>query len=808
MERWIQKYFTGETGNDIAGLHFAWGGPLGGFLALGLLCLLTGAVGVYTWRRLGGRMPRRERVTVTLLRSGVVALTLFLLFDPSLVGQRINPGEQAVALLFDDSRSMRIAGGDGRSAGERLRAAWRGPGARVEEQLRKRFQLVHYGVGVGAERIDDASSLEFGQPVSNLSGAIEGVLNDLAGADVAAVVLLSDGVQQPDPTMDLDALAAAGVPVYTVSANAGGAWRDLELSGLSVKRSSFDKSPVTVTMRVAASGLDGETLVAEVLDGENPVAAETFRAAGGTAVHEARLEFIPTRQEWITYRARVRHGSADDKTGLLPDRDRIAQNNERSFLVDNRAKEYRILYLSGSPTWENKFYRRAVEADKQLRVTTLVRISRAEKTFVFRGNRGNLTNPLFQGFDDSMKDQPRYDEAVFLRLGPDGSELTTGYPDEPEALFPFHLVIWGDIEHNFFSTTQLELTRNFVMKRGGTLLLMGGPRSFAEGGFGNTIIDAMLPVVLRAAKPGDLEEVTTQPFTVTPSADGLFSGAWMLDPAPERNRELWESLSNLYGLNSFALTRAGASVMATVSAPNAENDGQPFFAIQQYGEGRCAVMATGQTWPWHMGTPEGDTRYERLWRQLTRALVDGVPEPVVLRTKAEEYPVDEPIELEFLVRDKRFAPRETLRMSLTLTGPAGETRALDVEESIQETGVYSARFTPETPGAYGLTLSAVDEAGEVVGTLDERLSVVPDLREFHNARSDGEALRRLAEATGGRHFELDELEQLADHIPVRAIKEPNEELQRWRLWHWPPFLAVLLTFLTAEWYLRRKKGQP
>lgn len=806
IERFLQSYVTGTDGAGVTGLHFAFG-ALGWIPAVILLCLATAAAGIYAWRRLGARVRKKDRVVLTTLRAGAVALTLFLLLDPSLVGRRVQPGEQMVALLFDDSMSMRIAGGDGASRGERLQQAYRDAGADAEERIRARFPVVRYGFGLGVERLDAVDALAFDQPVSDPFSAVDGALSDLAGAEVAAVVLFSDGVPQPTGEEAIERVAARGVPVFTVGVGTAEAWRDVELAGLSVKRSNFDKSPVVATVRAEASGLDKEPLVAEILDQGRVVASEEFQASGSEAVHEARLEFVPTRKEWIAYEARVRHRNADKETGALPSRDRVEENNRRAFLVDNRDKEYRILYLTGSPTWENKFYRRALEADKQLRVTSLVRISRAEKTFVFRGSGSSMTNPLFQGFDDSLPDQPRYDEAVFLRLGPDGSELTTGYPDQPEDLFGFHLVIWGDIEHNFFSSAQLELTRAFVLKRGGTLLLLGGPRSFAEGGFGNTVIDGMLPVVLRATRPGARFEATTQPFEVRPTEEGVHNGAWVLDPSPERNREMWEGLLGLFGLNRFTLTRAGASVMATVSAPDSESDGQPFFAIQPYGEGRCAVLATGQTWPWHMREPEEDSRFDRLWRQITRSLVEGVPEPVALRAKSEEYPAGEPADLEFVVRDARFVPREGLRLEVRMTTPGGESQVLEVEESLREAGVYTSRFVPEGAGSYAVSLSAVDETGAVVGALDERLTVVPDLREYRNAQYNPVFLRRLAEATGGRHFELNELEQLADYIPVRDLEVPNAELERWRLWHWPPFLVLLTVLLSAEWYLRRKKGQ-
>ena len=57
-----------------------------------------------------------------------------------------------------------------------------------------------------------------------------------------------------------------------------------------------------------------------------------------------------------------------------------------------------------------------------------------------------------------MQDQPRYDEAVFLRFGVDESELAKGYPFDAEELFRYDLIIWADIEFDFFSPDHIELT--------------------------------------------------------------------------------------------------------------------------------------------------------------------------------------------------------------------------------------------------------------------------------------------------------------------------------------------------------------
>lgn len=808
MLQLLQTLFIGDGETAVTGLSFAFTGPLDTRSAL--LALVTAMAGTawFMWRKLS-RLHLKHRVILTLLRTVVAGLALFLLLDPALLGHRILPGEQVVALLFDDSRSMTIPDSEGVSRGERLKQAYQRAGQSFESDLKAKFRVARFAAGATAIHTDSVHELTFAQPTSDLVGSIGAAYRDLAGATVAAVVLFSDGVQQPAGRFASDAFTSLGVPVHTVGLEAADAWRDLELARLSVKRSNLDKTPISVSATIESAGLGDEQALVEILDGDGAVAAsQNISIPADGSQQEIRLEWTPVKRDWLAYKARVRHADADPVTGWLPEKDRIAQNDARTFIVDNREKEYRVLYLTGSPTWENKFYRRALEEDRQIKVTSLVRISRAEKTFFFRGNQSSLVNPLFQGTETGLAVQPRYDEAVFLRLGPGGSTLTTGYPSLPEDLYPFHMVIWGDIEHNFFSTDQLELTRSFVLKRGGSLLLLGGPRSFAEGGFGNTLIDEMLPVVLRAVRPGVSDAVSTLPFSITPTSEGLLSGAWLLDPAPERNRELWSTLPVLYGLNAFSLTRAGAGVMATAWAPDTDQDSQPFFSVQDYGEGRCAVMATGQLWPIHMHSPDGNDSFGRLWRQVTRTLVDGVPEPVVLRGKADEYPVNEPVNLAFLVRDSQFVPRDGLRVEVRLTRPDGAAENLDVEESLREVGVYAAHFTPGVDGVHTLRLVATDASGSEVGALEEKLSVVPDLREFRNAQADSGFLRSVAQMTGGRHVDLANFGELLGHITPRPVKAPDTELHRWPLWHWPPFLVLFLLLLLSEWFLRRRRGQP
>ncbi|MDP6039517.1 MAG: glutamine amidotransferase, partial [Candidatus Latescibacteria bacterium] len=462
---------------------------------------------------------------------------------------------------------------------------------------------------------------------------------------------------------------------------------------------------------------------------------------------------------------------------------------------------FRILHFSGRPNWESKFVRRSLQGAPQLALSSLIRISGAERKFVFRGRDATMANPLFEGFDDQALNAPRYDEAVFIRIGVAESELAVGYPLEASELFRYHLVIWGDIERDFFSLGHLELTREFVAKRGGSFLMLGGPKAFAEGGWTHSAIEPMLPVVLGSA--GNHDDVA---FKTKPTIEGLLSGVWSLDEDAATNAEKWANLSALYGVNAFASVRAGATVMAKVEAESEAADGQPLFAWQRYGEGLSAVLATGETWPWQMMEDIADATHERFWRQLTRLLATRVPEPVTMVDGGEDAVVEEVRLLKFMVRDSLFEPREGLAVEVQVTGADGGIVNLPVSESIAEMGAYTATLQAKEAGLYHVALTARDAEKTEVGRLDAAVLAQADDREFLSPRYNPDFLKRLASHTGGQFLTLNELDQLAEKIPW--TDSAHARLDRFPLWHRPPFYVVIVLLLCAEWYLRRTQGEP
>ena len=169
---------------------------------------------------------------------------------------------------------------------------------------------------------------------------------------------------------------------------------------------------------------------------------------------------------------------------------------------------------------------------------------------------------------------------------------------------------------------QRELIREFVDRRGGGLLLLGGRFSLADGGWGVSSLADLLPVVLPDAK----NTFHVDPATVELTPAGVDSNITRLVDDPAANAERWKKLPYLMDYQEPGVPKPGAAVLADM---NVQGRKMPLLVTENYGRGRTAVLATSGTWRWQMNLPVGDPTHTLFWQQLLRWLVTDSPGHVV-----------------------------------------------------------------------------------------------------------------------------------------------------------------------------------
>lgn len=97
------------------------------------------------------------------------------------------------------------------------------------------------------------------------------------------------------------------------------------------------------------------------------------------------------------------------------------------------------------------------------------------------------------------------EKALQRALGRIGLDVTTGgsaiLPSEQVELEKYQVLILSDVPANDFTPSQLDMIERFV-RDGGGLAMIGGPRSYAPGGYYETAVEKVLPVTCDVVEKG------------------------------------------------------------------------------------------------------------------------------------------------------------------------------------------------------------------------------------------------------------------------------------------------------------------
>lgn len=770
---------------------------LGGAIALSAIAIL---VLVWSYRR-GGASSWLRVFAATLKGIGIVALTVCLI-EPLFTGTRPRPGSNLFLIVTDNSRSLQLADkGQTQSRGQLMRQRLAADIPWLT-RMGQDFDVRRYVFDTHLRPIKAFDELTLEGEASSLNNALGALSDRFKGQPVAGILLLTDGNATD---MEGTAFQAKGMPpVYPVVIGSDSGMVDLSVTQVSVTQTNFEASPVTITATVEGRAIPGNKIGLRLLDeaGKEIERRDVAKTADGQPIVE-RFLLRPEKSGISFYTVQTFLPGEEKLTAGSASREATLANNRRLVTVDRGGGPFRVLYVSGRPNWEFKFLRRALAEDDEVQLLGLVRIAKREPKFKFLSRSGERTNPLFRGFGNQADEQAeQYDQPVLLRLGiKDKDELLSGFPKSFEDLAKYHAVVLDDIEAAFFTQEQMSLLQQFVSRRGGGLLMLGGKDSFVEGGYQRAAIGEMLPVYLDRADP--LTEPGQHRLVLT--REGWLQSWVRVRSNEEDEKKRLAAMPEFNSLNHVRAIKPGASVLAEVTSP--EGTHRPALVAQQFGRGRTAAMLIGDLWRWNLRRADPtESDLDRSWRQTVRWLVSDVPGRVEVESKRILSGVMPAVQVLVRVRDEKFEPLDNANVTLQVQTPDNKKIDLTAESSNLAPGQYSALFAPRAAGAYRARIAVTAADGSEVGQREIGWAIEPQTEEFRTLAVNNPLLNTIAHDTGGEVISADNLDGFVTSLPNRKI--PNIETWTYPLWHQSSVFMLAIGCLIAEWGLRRWKGMP
>lgn len=789
----------------------------------------------FFYRREAGRLGRRKRIALGLLRVTSILLVLAALFGPYAETIEGEYYKRHLVLCIDTSGSMgiketyaanpdlakgiRSAAGypAGADLGQRdrltlakdLLAADRG----YLEQLLDRFHVHVYAFGSGCASVfepreGETSAASLDRLVRELpkltadgtATRIGSALRDLVrtfhakNEPVAGVLLFTDGRQTggPGPVDEAAEAKRYEMPVFPVAMGDPSAAVNIGVSRIDAPEVALAGDEVFFTATVHARGLQGTRgLVAEMVD-PNGV------SLGSILDEPVYVDLLDNDQP---VKASFRHtfdkpGRYTLKIGVPPDpNEAVREDNFQIHFLRVVELKMRVLIVTGKPDWNYRFLL-----------------------------------PLFQRAQGMIEWQSLLldADAEWPQEVSQGIQPLTVFPQEKRDLAEYDVIIFMDVDPNNPRISPdgsreqvLAMLENWV-KRGGGLVLEAG--EYIPERYSDPPLNALLPVIPSGLPDHQRAEMvaprTPKRFFLTPA--GETHPILRVVPDPAQVRDFWRD--DQYATEYYWYAPARAKSSATVLAvrrdegewrPSSEPP-EPLIAIQDYGLGKVLWLGTNEFW--RMRKYVENKYFWPFWSNTIRhlatyRLLSGNKRIKIWVDRADaHYQVGDSVGIEAKFLDENFEPveaREEDEASMTrkikLRTPQGEEEELTLHAVLDNPnppeGIFSAKLAAGRPGTYSLVAEPQDRDEEVA----ETTFVVEDTTlEKTDPLLDLGTLKAIAAASGGRVLKPDEFRRLLSDklVPDASILRSGEP-RRTDLWDRGYLLVLVVALLAAEWILRR-----
>lgn len=694
---------------------------------------------------------RREGNAIVVAATGIVATLLlaFAVLRPVSIASRGNLVGPKVIVLVDSSRSMELPG-DG---GSRIEVAKKAAEALEESAKDARIGVFGFGEGAPGEWGDDPKAHAHRSDLNEALAA----LSQAPDERPSAIVVVSDGrLDRPGSDRAGEsaqrALSPLDIPIHTVSV-ASSAPKDASIRSVQAAGAAVAHQPFPITVEIGCDGglacSDLTVTAKELMESGPPnlLASGTARIEDGAAKVELSLTLD-------------RAGSRIVEVAIqAPKGDTIPDNDRRYLAFDVARDRVRVLHVAGRPTYDVRALRNWLKSDASIDVVAFF-ILRTRESQVNASDRdlALIEFPVHELFTQHL---PSFD-AVILQ----------DFDAAPYAL----------LQH-------LPNLANYVRKGGG-LVMIGGPGAFAGGHYAGTPLGHVLPIELG-------REEARAPFDVgsfIPSYTQLGRAIPVLRPL--RNL-LSEDLPEMPGTNRLGDAKKGSFVLWEHPRLKTQSGApMPILALREEGDGRSIALAIdgsyrlaygelaseaagrahGALFEGLIGWLMRDPRYEPAQIDLEGPCMAGLPLEVSLRPLPS-------VEGEMSLEISRLGDGEAVFEREVDSSSSGEAVKIDV--GALQPGGYTARLRIGDGPA-----TRRDFACERGGS------------EWADSRPDEPRLRAIAEASGGKFVQAAKVTDLPlpDATEVSAERHISPLLPPWA---WTSLAAVALG---GHWIARRRSG--
>lgn len=595
----------------------------------------------------------------------------------------------------------------------------------------------------------------------------------------AAIILVTDGQKTGNEPKEA-ALEAKerGIPLLIVGVGDPSRPRNLKIESPLARDQAWQDEPFEIDAFIATDGIEPGTLQAQLIEQR----VDDSDAAVGSGVV---VQTVPVTIEKLGDRGRASFSHTPKETGRFIYTIRVEPLEDELFEDDNQAasavvqvlsrERVRVLLVAGAPSWEYRLVQKLLARDRTVVVSCWLQ----------------------------TLDEERAQE---------GTRQITHLPITKADLFYYDVILLFDPNPQEFDQAWIELLKEFIGDHSGGLLFMAGPKYS-----GRLLTNA------RTAELGKLLPISFGDVGALEVAALLSTNqrAWPLKvvPAnidhpvmqfyPEREETLrrWETLPGIFWSFPSAGAKPTAQVLVEHSDPTLRSveGSRPLMVAGRYGSGHTLYLGFNGTWRWRKAGRQAEF-FDKFWIQTIRYLVEGRSlegrRRGYVQTNRDRFEIGEKVEITARLFDATYSPLVLPKIDATLQAPGDSPETVPLIPIANQPGGYEATILAKKTGAHSLRINLPASDAES-GLVEAKYTVKLPSVETNQVWLNKPLLTDLASLSGGKYFEVNQLDQLAAAVPdktetveVRSKPDP--------LWDVRGMLIALVGLLCIEWLVRKR----
>ena len=757
-----------------------------------VVCVAIALLALLVMIRETGRVTRKQSFVLWTLRLAMCLVVLLVMLKPGLTFTRQSTPRGTIAVMMDASASMQLPSGEAEgSRWDAQKSIWQAIW-NERNAFGKDATIVPFVYDVNLKPLaggdaDSAAKLP-DRPEGN-STDVGGPLNQLMSASLesplSAVIWMGDGAQTHVPSGG-DAqqlarrLAQIDVPLYVVgvgprsdSENA----QDLSVEEVPEQLDVYTKNPLNVRGLLRCRGVANRELLVKLLmiePGKAPkeISVDRVKPTKPDQVLPFRLSVLAPGEPGA-YELAVR---AEPVSG-----EAVVENNESTVYLNVRGGGARILYIEGEPRPEMNFIKRAMSESSDMQMVTVW-----------------VGKPPVEKWPYDLSQQ-----------------LSDGVYD---------CIVLGDVDYRAIEAAGANTIADQV-KKGAGLVTLGGYFAYGAGGWDQSPLRDILPVVMGGQKrqelnsPIQLQNHLPGPIQVLP----VGANEILQIDTPEKNEATWGGLKPLQGANRWeSVKRSPGTVVLAQSLLK-----QPLIVSGFADQGRVVSIAFDSTYLWWRQGKSAE--HKAFWRKILYWCMrrEVQEEGMQLSMPKRRLFLEQSSEmiLQWNGGSKQTEMPKNIKLHLWKTADSvmvADINSLKKEEDLgevqlQRRDAQSMRATfagVKTGGRFEWRATVTGSEGQL---LEAKLPfvVVDQSIETLQAMPDWQLLGQMAKlnaSAGGSLVAPDQTSEIVKQILERRKQSTQTAIENRRLGDgvldsWSAFL-LLAILMIGQWGLRKKWNLP